>query len=94
MGGRQSSQNQRHRSPSEGSSRYSVDSLDNGGNDLLSGPSGSLDLSAERPVSRRRRRRDRNDQFIEAHSLPAHLFPFVTGEYLKIILQKSVHVEC
>ena len=35
-------------------------------------------------VPRRRRRRDRNDQMIEAHSLPAHLFPtFLTGTIIQ-----------
>ena len=78
MGGRQSSQNvSRHGSP-QGSSRFSTASLDNGS--MMARSSGSVEFSSDRPVSRRRRRRDRNDQFIEAHSLPSHLFPFVTGD--------------
>ena len=79
MGGRQSSLGvSRQESPNQGSSRFSTASLDNGS--MVARPTGNIDFSSDRPVSRRRRRRDRNDQFIEAHSLPSHLFPFVTGK--------------
>lgn len=89
MGGRQSSQNvSRQDSPIQGSSRYSSASLDNGS--ILSRPSGSIDFGGERPVARRRRRRDRNDQFIEAHSLPSHLFPFVTAEIKCPVCNKRI----
>jgi len=98
MGGRQSSQGvsgRHHESPNnQGSSRYSTASLDNAS--LVARPSGSIDFSSDRPVSRRRRRRDRNDQFIEAHSLPSHLFPFVTGMFcflfLLFVFQCHAHV--
>lgn len=82
MGGRQSSQNntrQQTNVPDSGNSRYSVGSLDNepsvsGRAVLFSGANSNVDLGAANVV-RRRRRRDRNDVFIETHSLPAHLFP-------------------
>jgi len=93
MGGRQSTQNMAHRhhhSPTQGSSRYSTASLDNGS--LQARASGSIDFSSSdgRPVSRRRRRRDQNDQFIEAHSLPSHLFPFVTAEIKCPVCNKRI----
>ena len=75
-------------------SRLSVSSLDatnpgrshalNMNNGVLIRGRLPTDVSGSSPierVQRRRRRRDRNDHFIEAHSLPAHLFPtFLTGK--------------
>lgn len=101
MGGRQSTQSNtpRQASSQTNQQRHSV-SLDQTTSNssrfssLFGGPSNNAQISSTPPergvIRSRRRRRDRNDLLIEAHSLPSHLFSAMLADIKCPVCNKRI----